>query len=117
MGVILISGAAVTYAGENVLKGIPEDNWVTWISGATAVINNMVRNNWNNDFAGLSDDVKHILTETGGRMVANDAIKHQMGGYTSRFEAETMLDVNRDGITRNISVLRDKKTETFIKKA
>jgi len=47
-------------------------------------------------------------------MCANKVIKADMSGFTSRGEAESMITVNRDTFLRNISILRDKKVETFI---
>jgi hypothetical protein len=40
-----------------------------------------------------------------------------MSGFTSRAEAQTMLDVLRDGALRGIILLRDKKVEDFLREA
>ncbi|KKL07084.1 hypothetical protein LCGC14_2589550 [marine sediment metagenome] len=85
-----------------------------YVLNVEATINAMTRRNWSDDFAGLNADVRNILIETGACMCANKVIKADMSGFTSRGEAESMITVNRDTFLRNISILRDKKVETFI---
>lgn len=80
-----------------------------------SVINSITRFNWSDWFAGSPNaDVKGILSDFVSSFVALQAIIYDMSGFTSRYEAETMLDVLRDGMMRNISLLRDKKTKEFI---
>lgn len=117
MGNMTTSGAAVRLAGLNVSTAIPEEAYTEWISGAECFINVATRNNWSDSFATLSDDVKFILGDTAASLAAIEIIKYDMSGYTSRYEAETMLDVLRDKITRAISFLRDKKQEDFMNDA
>lgn len=86
-----------------------------YVLNVESKINSMTRFNWSDAFtAGLNADVKGILTETGAAWCAIIVIESDMGGYTSRTEAQTMLDVLRDFVTTNISILRDIKTQTFI---
>ena len=86
-----------------------------YVLSVEAKINAMTRFNWSDAFSGLNVDVKGILTETGAAWCAMNVIKDDMSGFTSRFEAETMLDVLRDFVTTNISILRDIKTKTLMK--
>ena len=58
--------------------------------------------------------VSGILTETGAALYAIKVIQYDMSGFTSRYEAETMLDVLRDTALTNMAILRNKNTETFI---
>lgn len=85
-----------------------------FMTQAEAAINAMTRYNWSDAYASLNVDVKGILKETASNLAAMYIIQYDMSGFTSRFEAETMLDVLRDGFTRNISLLRDIKQQTFI---
>ena len=80
-------------------------------------INSMTRFDWTGAFSGLSAVVKEILTETGAVACAMIVIQSDMSGFTSRAEAQTMLDVLRDIFTTNISILRDIKSQTFIRGA
>ena len=45
---------------------------------------------------------------------SNRGISWDMSGFTSRIEAEDMINILRDIALRNISILRDKKTQDFI---
>ena len=117
MSVFILSGSAVAKAGAGVSSSIPEGTWTEWISGAASYINSTTRNNWSDSFLTLNSDVKHILTDTASSLVAMNAISYDMSGYTSRTEAGTMLDVLRDGIARNIAVLKEEKVQTFIDNA
>ena len=89
-----------------------------YVLNVEAVINSLSRYNWSDAFtAGLNADVKGILTETGACLCANKVIKAEMSGYTSRIEAEDMINVNRDTALRNLQILRDKKVQLFIQNA
>lgn len=81
---------------------------------AESIINCFTRRNWSDDFAGLNVDVKQILSDFCSSFVAIEAISYDMSGYTSRGEAESIITVLRDGMLRNMQILRDKNTETFI---
>lgn len=86
-----------------------------YVLNVESKINSMTRFNWTDAFTtGLNADVQGILTETGAAWCAMIVIESDMSGFTSRAEAQTMLDVLRDIFTTNISILRDIKTETFI---
>lgn len=77
-------------------------------------INVATRYNWSDAFAGLNADVAGILTETGASLCAINVINSDMGSYTSRGEAESMIVVLRDIVLRNLQFLRDIKNQTFI---
>ena len=65
----------------------------------------------------INSTVRGILIETGACLAAIEGIAWDMSGFTSRTEAEDMINVLRDIDLRNISILRDKNTQTFMKKA
>ena len=81
---------------------------------AESVINCVTRRNWSDDFGGLNIDVKQILSDFCSSFVAIEAIAYDMSGYTSRIEAEDIINVQRDSMLRNMQILRDKQMETFI---
>lgn len=80
---------------------------------AESIVNVMTRKNWSDDYAGLNADVKSIVTDATASLVAIEAIKYDMSGYTSRSEAESMIVVLRDAFLRDIQVLKDIKRQTF----
>ncbi|KKM99766.1 hypothetical protein LCGC14_1144520 [marine sediment metagenome] len=65
----------------------------------------------------ITATVRGILIETGACLAAIEGIAWDMSGFTSRIEAEDMINVLRDIALRNLSLLRDKKTQEFIQKA
>lgn len=88
-----------------------------YISQAESLINVMTRNNWSDDYASLNADVKGILKEVASNLAAIYVITYDMSGYTSRTEAENMINVLRDAALRGMSVLRDKKQQKFMENA
>jgi len=86
-----------------------------YVLNVESTINVMTRYNWTDAFtAGLNVDVQGILTETGACMCAIYVIQWDMSGFTSRGEAESMITILRDIVLRNLSILRDIKSQTFI---
>ena len=111
------SGAAIIMAGANANSTITTSGaaLLGMYNNAHSTINTAIRKDYTS--ITLSSNVKNILTETASKLMATDIINYDMSGYTSRAEAQTMLDVLRDAILRNIAFLRDKKTQTFINDA
>ena len=86
-----------------------------YILNIESTINVLTRYNWSDAFtAGLNADVAGILTETGACMAAIYVIQYDFSGFTSRIEAEDMINILRDIVLRNMSILRDKKQQDFI---
>ena len=79
-----------------------------------AMVNVLTRFNWSDAYSGLNDDVKHILKEVTSCLCAIYVIQWDMNGFTSRIEAEDMINILRDVALRDLSILRDKKNQDFI---
>ena len=86
----------------------------SYVSQAESLINVMTLKNWSDIYASLNADVKKILTVAASAYAANKVINFDMKGYTSREEAQTMLDVNKDDWLEAISVLRDIVKRKFV---
>ena len=85
---------------------------------AESMVNSIARYNFSDAVtAGLNADVKGLLSDICSSFVAIEAISYDMSGYSSRIEAEDMINVLRDGMLRNLSILRDKKVQDFINAA
>lgn len=121
MGIMAVSAACLIKAGAGVnaiFKGAAADtNWDFLINEAEATVNVLCRFNFNDDYAGLDTDTKLILEDVVARLAAIDAIAYDMSGYTSRIEAEDLVNIHRDGALRGLSILRDKKAQDFINAA
>jgi len=82
-----------------------------------AEINCATRYNWSDAYAALNADVKYILSEAASNLCAIYVIQYDMSGFSSRGEAEDMINILRDGYLRCIGILRDIKTQTFMENA
>lgn len=88
-----------------------------YVTQAESEINAVTRFNWSDAYSGLNADVKGLLKLAASNLAAIYVIQYDMSGFTSRIEAEDMINILRDGYLRAISLLRDKKVETFITEA
>jgi hypothetical protein len=110
-------------AGANVNSNLNAANDTTFtysndfISQAESIINARTRKNWSDIYSTLNNDIKKILKQVASDIAATYCINYDMSGYTSRAEAETMLDVLNNSINRGLQLLKDKKVETFMEEA
>lgn len=89
-----------------------------YVLNIESVINAMTRYNWSDAYTtGLNADVQGILTDLGASMCAIIVIQSDMNSYPSRTEAENLVNINRDVVLRNMSILRDKEVQRFIQNA
>ncbi|KKM67351.1 hypothetical protein LCGC14_1471980 [marine sediment metagenome] len=88
----------------------------TIIVDVEAVINCFTRYDWSTVDAAsaFNSTIRGILIDTGACLAAIQGISWDMSGFTSRIEAEDMVNILRDIALRNISILRDKKTQAFL---
>lgn len=84
---------------------------------AESVVNIVTRNNFSDSFSTLNTDVKMILSDIVSGMVAMEGIAYDFSGYNSRIEAEDKINILRDSILRNLSLIRDKKQQDFMEAA
>ena len=101
------SGACISKAGANAT--ISSAALVIWSNQAESTLSAITRKDWVADYSTVTANFKQVLSDVVSDMVGMRIISYDMSGYTSRTEAETMLDVLRDNITRNIEVLREQK--------
>ena len=85
-----------------------------FLAEAESEINVTARYNFSDDYASLNDDTKAILKQAATNMAAIYMIQYDMSGYTSRIEAEDMVNILRDAALRGISILRDIKARDFV---
>ena len=85
-----------------------------FMTQAESQINSVTRYNWSDNYSVLDVDVKGILKECASNLAAIYVITFDMSGFTSRTEAEDMINVLRDGYLRGLSILVDVKVQTFM---
>lgn len=114
--VLLIEYAA--RCGKSVSADTQVEAWANQaIIGAEAVINCVCRVQFATTaaaFAALPAAGRELLMETASCLAAVTAIIYDMSLFTSRVEAEDMINVLRDAALRNLAILRDKKVQRFI---
>lgn len=103
--------------GTNASATVKAAGWFdTIILDVEAVINVFTRFDWSAADAAtaITATKRKILIDTGAALAAIQGIIWDMSGYTTRTEAEDMINVLRDTALRNMSILRDKKNQTFL---
>lgn len=114
-GIFATSDEILVKAGENVdANGSTEARINDLCAQVESHINIVTRYNWSDAYATLNADAKGILSEVASNLVAIYLIQFNMSGYTSRIEAEDMVNILRDAALRGLALLRDKKVQDFI---
>jgi len=85
-----------------------------YVAQCESLINAVVRYNFSDNYATLNVDVRDILKQVCSDLAAIYVIQYDMSGFTSRTEAEDMINVLRDSAMRGLSILRDMKVRSFI---
>ena len=89
----------------------------SFMTQAESKINVLSQYNWSDNYAALNADVKGILKEAASNLAASYVIQYDMSGFTTRYEAETMLDVLKDNFNQALSLLKDIKKRDFMNDA
>ena len=85
-----------------------------FMTQAESTINVICGYNFSDNYSTLNADVRGILKDVASSMAATYVIMYDLGGYPSRYHAETLLDVLNNAINRGLSLLRDKIAVDFI---
>src|SRR3990167_10990071 len=119
-----VSGAVLVKAGRNVLSGISGGTLLVgsgadyavehFIAQAESYVNAVTRKNWTDVYTTLNLDTRKILEEAVSNLAAIYAISYDMSGYTSRIEAENMINILWARFNQCIELLKDQKTVTFL---
>jgi hypothetical protein len=114
-GIFATTAEVSRKAGANASATSKAEAYVNdYMTQAESEINVATRYNWSDAYAGLNADTKGILKEAASNLAAIYVIQYDMSGYTSRVEAEDMINILRDGYLRCLSILRDKATQKFV---
>ena len=84
---------------------------------AESYVNMTSRKNWSDAYAGLNDDIKRLLSETVSNLAAIYGIQYNMSGFTSRVEAEDMINILFARSNINIEFLKDDRSVKFMESA
>ena len=128
MPTLCTSGQALLKAGHGVDENFYSGSFVQTGTKCGEVISGLIvqaegevctagRRNFVGEYSGYTEPIKRILQQATSNLAAIYLIQYNLSGYTSRVEAEDMVNILRDGYLRCIGILRDKKAQTFIENA
>ena len=108
------SGAVKLKAGENA-PTLTAAQYDSLIEEAEAFVSVQSRYDWVDNWASVSGMVgAGIVEDAVATHAAISAVNNDMSGFTSRLEAQTVLDVLYSKLVDNINLLRDEKFRTFV---
>lgn len=109
------SGAAIAKAGLNANSNVIVSGGLMdkWSDDAEGYIIGITRRDWVDSYATVDAGTKALLSDVCSSIIAKNIISYDMSGYSTRSEAETMLDVNDDAVKSGISALKDFKSNTI----
>lgn len=114
-GTITSEAEIAAMAGENVdVTGDTEANRNNLIAWAEGRISAIMKYDLVTNFASLNDMIKGLLAEYGARSVAIGLINYNMAGYTSRIEAEDMLNIHLYKIREIEKLLKEEDVKDFL---
>ena len=90
------------------------DETDVWILDAEALICCVCRYDFVTNYAAIGAIEKNLLRQIASDLVAINCITYDMSGFTSRVEAEDMINVFRDSALRGLAIIRDMKVKEFI---
>ena len=85
-----------------------------FIAQAESLINSSARYNFSSNYGSLTSTTTGLLKEAASNLAAIYCVTYDMSNYTSRIEAEDIINVLRDAALRDIALLKDKKVSDFI---
>ena len=106
------SGAALAKAGlNNAMFGNAGSASLMskWSDDAEGYINLASRYDWVTNYSSVGTNFKPALSDCTAAHIAMNIINYDMSGYTSRTEAQTMLDVLNDQLVKTIALLKDEE--------
>ena len=116
IGIYTKSADIAARAGVNVsATAITATETDKYVLAVEAYLNARTMFNWSDFFllAGNAD-VLAFATEASASLCAMKAIMQDMSGFTSRVEAQTMLDVLRDAAANAIKSMEDKNVQKWV---
>ena len=106
------------FSGENVdATGDTEANHNVLVAQAESYLCNISRYNWVDNYATLNADVKAMLSEYCARYAAMSLIAYNMSGYTTRVEAEDMINIHAWRMIAIEKILLNQMFNTYIQGA
>lgn len=107
------SGAVQVKAGSNATT-LTDDQYTELINQAEGFVCTSGRYDFVSNYASISSMGLYILEDACSCHAAIAAINYDMSPFTSRTEAQVMLDVNYSRLAEDVNLIRDEKFRQFI---
>lgn len=106
------SGSIVRRAGLNVNSTIAASGsaLADYCDQAEGEVCARTRRNWVSSYSTVAADLKPALAKATAALAAMNVVSYDMSGFTSRAEAQTMLNVLRDESDKIITDIKDFKS-------
>jgi hypothetical protein len=117
-GIFATTAEVIRKAGANASSVSATEAYINdYMTQAESFINCVTRYNWSDAYSSLDADVRGLLKLAASNMAAIYVIEYDMSGFSSRTEAENMINILWDAANSAISLLKDQKTVIFIQEA
>lgn len=108
------SGAVKLKAGVNVSTSITAAQYTQLINEAEGFLSTQAKYDFVTNYSSVSTIGKTALQDGCSSYAALGAINYDMSGFTSRTEAQTMLDVNWSKVVEVVNLIKDDKYKSFV---
>ncbi len=112
---LCVSGLAINKAGANANSTIVVSG--LGLAAYSDVAEGKICAECNRDFVTDYDTftglIQNALSDVCASLIAMEIVDYDMSGYTDRREAETILDVLDDRVTKGLAVLKDTEKQGF----
>lgn len=114
-GTLCINADVEKKAGTNANSTADAEAYTNvYIKQAEGQVCAMSRYDWVTNYSSISTIGKEFLRNVTSSLAALMVINYDMSGYTSKSEAQTMLDVNYAIVAESMNLLLDDKYRNFI---
>jgi len=115
-GIFATTAEVMRKAGANASTTSNAEAYINqFMTEAESYINMEARFNFSDAYSGLNADTKGVLKDAASCLAAIMVIQYDLSGFTSRIEAEDMINVLRDRALTIIKSLKDKKKSDFVR--
>lgn len=116
MATLCVSGDVLFQAGGKVSgDNLVEADYDRVIEDAEGKMSVAAKEDLITAYASASAHNQKFLRETCSKLAAIELVKYDMGNYSSRIEAEDIINILRDAALLNLSLLKDRDFVNFIK--
>ena|SRR3990167_8348208 len=114
-GIFATTAEVQRKAGANASATSKAEAYVNdYMTQVESYINAVTRNNWSDVYTTLNVDVKGILKEAASNLAAIYVIEYDMSGFTTRSEAESMINILFSRAVDCINMLKDSEVKDYV---